>query len=41
MQEIEFYDLILVLKSPWFVADVTVDPKAGQVDVFVEHPRGT
>ena len=41
MQEIEFYDLILGLKSPWFVADVTVDPEAGQVDVFVEHPRGT
>ena len=39
MQEIEFYDLILCPKCPWFVADVTVDPEAGQVDVFVEDPR--
>lgn len=41
MQDFEFYDLILGLKSPWFVADVTVDPKAGRVEVFVEHRRGT
>ncbi|QDV61088.1 ISL3 family transposase [Crateriforma conspicua] len=41
MQETEFYQQILGLKQPWFVADVKLDPEAQQVDVYVEHPEGT
>jgi transposase len=41
MQETEFYQQILGLKQPWFVAEVKLDTESQQVDVFVEHPEGT
>lgn len=41
MQETEFYQQILGLEQPWFVADVKLDTEAQQVDVTVEHPEGT
>jgi transposase len=41
MQETEFYEQIVGLKRPWFVADVKLDPEAQQVDVHAEHPEGT
>ena len=41
MHETDFYQQILGLASPWFVADVKLDSEAQQVDVFVEHIEGT
>ena len=41
MQETEFYEQILGLEQPWFVADVKLDTEAQQVDVTVKHPEGT
>ena len=40
MQETDFYEQILGLAEPWFVADVQLDMEAQQVDVFVEHRDG-
>lgn len=41
MQDKEFYQQILGLQSPWFVADVKLDTENQQVDIHVEHPQGT
>ncbi len=41
MQEKDFYQQILGLKSPWFVAEVKLDTASHQVDVYVEHPAAT
>jgi transposase len=41
MQETEFYQQILGLKQPWFVAEVKLDTESQQVDIFVQHPEGT
>lgn len=41
MHETDFYEQILGLSAPWFVADVQLDVVAQQVDVFVEHPDET
>lgn len=41
IEETKFYQQILGLKRPWFVADVKIEPDAQQVDVDVEHPEGT
>lgn len=41
MQETEFYQQVLGLAQPWFVAEVKLDLASQQVDVFVEHPEGT
>ncbi|WP_257787794.1 hypothetical protein [Fuerstiella marisgermanici] len=40
MQGTDFYEQILGLTGPWFVADVQLDMEAQQVDVFVEHGEG-
>lgn len=40
MQGTDFYERILGLAAPWFVADVQLDMEAQQVDVFVEHGEG-
>ncbi len=41
MHERELYERLLGLSAPWFVADVKLNTVAQQVDVFVEHSRGT
>ena len=41
MHERELYDRLLGLSAPWFVADVNLDTEAQQVDVFVDHAKGT
>jgi len=41
MQETDFYQQILGLQQPWFVADVKLDTDSQQVDVHVEHPKNT
>jgi transposase len=41
MQEKEFYQQILGLTSPWFVAEVKLDTENQDVDVYVEHPAAT
>ena len=41
MHERELYGLLLSLAAPWFVADMQLDTAMQQVDVFVEHARGT
>jgi len=40
MQETDFYEQILGLGEPWFVADVQLDVEANKVDVFVDHGEG-
>lgn len=40
MSETDFYEQILGLSDPWFVADVRLDMESQQVDVFVEHSGG-
>ena len=40
MHEKDFYEQILGLSDPWFVADVRLDLESEQVDVFVEHSDG-
>ncbi len=37
MRDRDLYARILGLSEPWHVSDVHLDPKAGTVDVFVEH----
>lgn len=41
MQEREFYQQILGLQAPWYVADVKLDLGNQLVDVVVEHSEGT
>jgi len=41
VQEKDFYQQILGLESPWFVADVKLDTANQQVDIRVEHAEGT
>jgi transposase len=41
MRETDFYQQILGLQQPWFVADVKLDTVSQQVDVNVEHPENT
>ena len=41
MQDRELYQQILGLDTPWSVADVQLDTKQEQVNIFVTHPRGT
>lgn len=41
MEEKDFYQQILGLESPWFVADVKLDTAKQQVDIRVEHAEGT
>lgn len=41
MQETEFYQQIIGLKSPWSVVEVKLDVTGQQVDVYVEHAPGT
>jgi len=41
MQEKDFYQQIIGLSSPWFVADVKLDTASQHVDVYVEHPGST
>ena len=41
MQEKEFYEQILGLRSPWFVSEVKLDTTGQRVDVYVSHPSGT
>ena len=41
MQEKEFYQQILGLESPWRVQKVDLDTANQQVDIYVEHPKGT
>lgn len=40
MQDIELYQKILGLQSPWQVKSVELDPKGGVIKVSVEHPEG-
>jgi transposase len=39
MRDTELYRAILGLESPWTVARVELDVKAGQVDVYAEHAK--
>lgn len=41
MQDKELYQAILGLQSPWTVREVRLDQEAEEIEVFVEHPRGT
>lgn len=41
MHEKDFYQQILGLDSPWFVADVELDTAKQQVEIRVEHAEGT
>ena len=41
MQDKELYQYILGLESPWSVAEVKLDIENQQIDVYVDHPRGT
>ena len=41
MHDTDFYEQILGLSDPWFVADVRLEMEAHQVDVFVEHGEET
>jgi len=41
MRDTDFYEQILGLSDPWFVADVRLEMEAQQVDVFVEHGEET
>src|SRR5579872_1398697 len=40
MQDIELYQYLLGLKSPWTVSRVEMNVKDQRVDVWAEHPRG-
>ena len=40
MRDTDFYDQILGLGEPWFVADVQLDMEGNKVDIFVEHGEG-
>jgi transposase len=41
MQDTELYQQILGLESPWTVAGVELDAVNQQIDVRVDHPKGT
>ena len=41
MESNELYQQILGLQSPWFISDVKLDTTAEQIELRVEHPRGT
>jgi hypothetical protein len=41
MQDKELYQHLLGLSSPWTVGKVSLDIKAQEVVVIVEHPRDT
>lgn len=40
MDDARLFELLLELKSPWFVASVQVDKAVGRVDVRLEHKPG-
>jgi len=37
MQDRELYAKILGIEHPWYVSDVTLRLKDGEVDIFLEH----
>lgn len=39
MKDTKLYHHLLGLQKPWFVADVQIDVKGQQVDVWAEHPQ--
>lgn len=41
MQDKELYQHILGLESPWTVASVNLNMDQQQIDIRVEHPKGT
>jgi transposase len=41
MQDKELYQQILGLVSPWSVSEVRLDHEAQEIEVSVDHPRGT
>jgi transposase len=40
VKDTEFYQQLLDLKFPWTVKRVEFDPKAGRVDVYLDHAEG-
>ena len=41
MRDNELYQTILGLKSPWSVREVRLNQEQQEIEVYIEHPRGT